>query len=112
MSKVIHVNISLKDAYKQKCAKRRFLKALPLSQGTVDTDEEPVRELHFGEERAESEQEPAESVVRDGLKKLRSSEQDLASRGKGDSRKVRLAMRLRAETSAGLKWVATRLVAS
>jgi hypothetical protein len=53
--------------------------------------------------------EHAESVVKEGHKKLGWKEADLAATRKGDSRKVKLALRLRAETTATIKWIAQRL---
>ena len=64
---------------------------------------------HYGEERAETDQEHAEGVVREGLKRLRWKEADLAARPKGDREKLKLALRLRVETTATTKWIAERL---
>jgi hypothetical protein len=68
-----------------------------------------AREHHYGEDRAESEVGHAERVVKEGLKKLGWKEADLASTRNGDPRKVKLAVRLRAETTATIKWIAQRL---
>jgi putative transposase len=68
-----------------------------------------AREHHYGEDRAESEVEDAERVVKEGLKKLGWKEADLAATRKGDPRKVKLALRLRTETTATIKWIAQRL---
>jgi putative transposase len=68
-----------------------------------------AREHHYGEDRAESEVEHAERVVKEVLKKLGWKEADLAATRKGDPRKVKLALRLRAETTATIKWIAQRL---
>ena len=68
-----------------------------------------MREHHYGAERKESEMERAEGVVREGLKRLEWSEKDLKSRAKGDAYKVKLAMELRAKTTASVKWIAERL---
>jgi REP element-mobilizing transposase RayT len=70
---------------------------------------EQVGEHHYGEERAEAEQERAERLVREGLKRLKWKEADLAARPKGDPEKVKLALRLRAETAVTIKWIAERL---
>jgi len=70
---------------------------------------EQMREHHFGEERLETEQEQAEGIVRDGLKRLGWKEADLAGRRKGDLEKVKLAIRLRDETTVTIKWIAKRL---
>ena len=70
---------------------------------------ERMGEHHYGEERALSEEERAEDIVREGLKRLGWREADLAKRAKGDGEKLKLALRLRAETTVTLKWIAQRL---
>jgi REP element-mobilizing transposase RayT len=55
---------------------------------------------HYGEERAETDVEKAERIIREELKQRRWKENDLAKRAKGDPVKVRLAGRLREETMA------------
>jgi REP element-mobilizing transposase RayT len=70
---------------------------------------EQIGEHHYGEERAETEVEQAEVIVRAGLKRLGWTEADLAARAKGDVEKLKLAVRLRAETSVTVKWIAQRL---
>jgi putative transposase len=68
-----------------------------------------VREHHYGEERAETGQERAEEMVREGLKRLGWKETDLEARRKGDREKLKLALRLREETTVTVKWIAERL---
>src|ERR1043166_3329636 len=70
---------------------------------------EQIAEHHFGEERTETEEEQAEQVVREGLTRLRWPGRDLPARPKGDERKLKLALRLRVETTMSLKWIARRL---
>ena len=70
---------------------------------------EQMGEHHYGEERVETGEEKAEGIVRQRLKQLGWTEADLAARRKGDPRKVKLAARLRAETTVTVKWIATRL---
>jgi REP element-mobilizing transposase RayT len=70
---------------------------------------EQMREHHSGEERAETEQEQAEGIVQEGLKRLGWKEADLWARRKGDQAKVKLAVRLRDETTVTVKWIAGRL---
>ena len=48
-------------------------------------------------------------MVREGLKRLGWKEADLETRRKGDKEKLKLAVRLRAETTVTLKWIAERL---
>ncbi len=65
--------------------------------------------LHFGPERAESQESRAERQVQEELQRLGWKETDLAARRKGDPAKVRLAQRLRQETPMTLAWIARRL---
>jgi REP element-mobilizing transposase RayT len=64
---------------------------------------------HYGVECLESAEEKAERLLAQGLKERRWSEADLSARRKGDAGKVKLAMRLRRETTMTLKWIADRL---
>jgi hypothetical protein len=66
-------------------------------------------EHHYRDERSETEQERAEDIVRREMERLGWKEKDLEARRKGDREKVKLAMRLRAETTMTLKWIAARL---
>jgi putative transposase len=70
---------------------------------------ERMGEYHSGEERTESEMEKAERIVEEELGRMKWEEAELARRKKGDVKKVRLARRLRAETTMTLKWIAQRL---
>ena len=64
---------------------------------------------HYGADRQESGERKAERLVAEGLKKLGWSERELALRRKGDKEKVKLARRLRAQTTMRLAWIAHRL---
>jgi REP element-mobilizing transposase RayT len=64
---------------------------------------------HYGTERFETSQEKARRILAQELKRLGWEEKELRSRRKGDSEKVRLARRLRAETTMTLAWVAEQL---
>lgn len=64
---------------------------------------------HYGEERRESAIECAESIVRGELRRVRWHEARLASSPKSHRLKVRVAMRLRAETTVTYEWIARRL---
>ncbi|MDB6125158.1 MAG: hypothetical protein JWQ71_4151 [Pedosphaera sp.] len=66
-------------------------------------------EHHDGPEKLESAEEKAEGIITQELKKLRWKEGDLERRRKGDPQKVRMAARLRKETTVTLKWIAQRL---
>jgi len=64
---------------------------------------------HYGEERAETAEALAELIIAEELKLERWQEADLKTRPKGDSVKVALAARLRAETTMTVGWIAERL---
>ena len=64
---------------------------------------------HYGEERAETAEALAELIIAEELKLGRWQEADLKTRPKGDSAKVVLAARLRADTTMTVGWIAERL---
>ncbi|MEP6663627.1 MAG: transposase [Verrucomicrobiota bacterium] len=64
---------------------------------------------HYGEERAETAECRAERIVQEELKRRRWMETDLIARPKGDLAKVKLALRLRSETTMTVAWIAGRL---
>jgi REP element-mobilizing transposase RayT len=64
---------------------------------------------HYGEERAETAEAQAELIIAEDIKRGRWQEADLKTRPKGDSVKVALAARLRAETTMTVGWIAERL---
>ena len=64
---------------------------------------------HGGEERQESAEQQAEGLIREGLDRLGWDEAELKRQRKGARRKVRIARRLRAETTMTLGWIAERL---
>jgi putative transposase len=70
---------------------------------------ERMGEHHYGPERTETTEEHAETLVREGLRRLGWKEADLGARPKGHRAKVKLAQRLRAETTMTIKWIAARL---
>jgi hypothetical protein len=66
-------------------------------------------EHHYAEDRFESDEQKARRIVAVELKRLRWAPEELKRRRKGDPKKVRIARRLRAETTMTLKWVAAEL---
>jgi hypothetical protein len=64
---------------------------------------------HYGSDRFETGQEKARRLIAQELKRLGWKQQDLRLRRKGDPEKVKLARRLRAETTMTLAWVAQHL---
>lgn len=70
---------------------------------------ERVGEHHYGEERVEADEARAEEIVREALGRRGWRESDLEKRPKGDPEKIKLAVRLRAQTPVTIKWIARRL---
>jgi len=64
---------------------------------------------HYGEERQESQEEKAEQVVAEELRRRGWKEAALGQRAKGDPEKIKIAMRLRKETLMTVAWIAERL---
>jgi putative transposase len=64
---------------------------------------------HYGEELRESAEAKAQRIVAEELKRIRWEAEDLRTHRKGDARKVKIARRLRQETTMTLKWIADRL---
>ena len=64
---------------------------------------------HYGQERQESQEEKAEQLVAEELRRRRWEEAALGQRAKGDPDKVKIAIRLRKETLMTVAWIAERL---
>ena len=84
--------------------------------GGKEFREEQLKEMrgrsgpnHAGEERRESEEAWAEQKVMEELRRRRWTAADLAQRRKGDPQKLKMAQRLRKETTMTLTWMAKRL---
>jgi REP element-mobilizing transposase RayT len=86
-----------------------FFGADTLKQELLAQMSERVGAQHYGAERQEIGAAKAERLVREELQALRWMEDDLAQRPKGDPGKVRIARRLRGETTLTLAWIAQRL---
>jgi REP element-mobilizing transposase RayT len=78
-------------------------------EGLLTQMSERMGAEHYGEERAETAEALAELIIAEELKRGRWQEADLKTRPKGDSVKVALAARLRAETTMTVGWIAERL---
>jgi len=65
-------------------------------------------ENNYGEERVNFDEEHAEDMVQKGLWRLGWRESDLEAKPKGDPEKLKLAVRLRAETTVTIQWIAQR----
>ena len=70
---------------------------------------ERVGPSHYGAQRQETGLQKAERMVEEELERLGWDEDQLRARPKGHRSKVRLARRLRQETTMSLKWIAERL---
>ena len=66
-------------------------------------------EYHYAEDRNETDEEKARGIVEKELKRLGWNRDELCKRRKGDREKVKIAKRLRGETTMSLKWVANEL---
>ncbi len=64
---------------------------------------------HYGSDRFQSSQERAKGMIAQELKRLGWTESELTTRRKGDRNKVKLARRLREETTMSLAWIAEQL---
>jgi len=64
---------------------------------------------HYGEEIGQSAEQTALRIIAEGLAKLGWEEADLGRRRKGDPVKVRIARRLRRETTVSKRWIAQKL---
>jgi len=62
-----------------------------------------------GDEIRESEEHKARRIIQEELARLKWTLRDLQSTRKGDPRKIRIAKRLRAQTTMTLKWIAAQL---
>ena len=70
---------------------------------------ERVGASHYGSERAESGRERAERIVAGELQRRGWDEAALTRRRKGDKEKVKMARRVREQTTMSLAWIAERL---
>ena len=64
---------------------------------------------HYGPELREADAAHAEKIVRAELRQRRWTQASLGERRKGDPEKIKMALRLRQETTMTLKWIAQRL---
>lgn len=77
--------------------------------GLLEKIEGEARSHHFGEEIYEASEAKAVRIVDEELRRALWSEAELKLRQKGDPEKLRIARRLRSETTMTLQWVATKL---
>ena len=68
-----------------------------------------LRATHYGAERREEQEANAVRLIREEMKRLGWNAAALRAARKGDEQKVRLAARLRKETTMSLKWIAQHL---
>jgi REP element-mobilizing transposase RayT len=67
------------------------------------------RATHYGAERREAQESKALRWLREEMDRLGGDGRALRQAGKGDERKVRLAARIRKETTLSMKWIAQHL---
>ena len=75
----------------------------------VEQMNEKMGAEHYGEERRETDEQKAERIVTEELKRRGWKESELGLRPKAAKAKIALALRLRKETTMSLKWIALRL---
>jgi len=68
-----------------------------------------IRATHYGAERREAQEAKASRLLREEMGRMGWDDAALRQAGKGDERKVRLAARIRKETTMSLKWIAQHL---
>ncbi len=68
-----------------------------------------LRATHYGSERREVQTSQALVLLREEMQRLGWDAAALRQAAKGDERKVRLARRIRRETTMSLKWIAEHL---
>ena len=75
----------------------------------LEQTEDQLGEHHFGELHRETAEAKGQRIIAEELGRLGRKEADLASRRKSDPAKLRIAERLRKETTLSIKQVAGRL---
>jgi putative transposase len=78
-------------------------------QELLERAERCVGENHFARTRIETAEEKARRIMEEEFERLGWQALDLTARAKGDVNKVRIAQRIRQETSVTLKWIAQEL---
>ena len=64
---------------------------------------------HYSADRVERDEQKAQRLVSEAMKRMGWAEEELSRRPKGDRQKVKMARKLRQETTMTLKWIAQRL---
>jgi putative transposase len=86
-----------------------FFGAKQLKEELLEQMGEEMGAHHGGEEKHETDEQQAEGLVREELRRRGWTEAELGKRRKTDAVKVKVAARLRAETVMTLDWIAERL---
>ena len=86
-----------------------FLGRTQLKEQVLEMMSSGMGKHHGGEEKRETDEQKAERLVQEELRKRQWTEQDLEKRRKTDAIKVKMAARLRANTVMTLDWIAQRL---
>jgi hypothetical protein len=86
-----------------------FLGGAQLKEQVLEWMGGGVGEHHGGEEKRETDEQKAQRVVAEEIRKRRWTEADLEQRRKTHAEKVKIARRVRSETVMTLDWIAKRL---
>ena len=86
-----------------------FLGGAPLKEQLMEWMSRGIGKHHGGEERRETDEQKAQRIVQEELRKRRWTERELAKRRKTDREKVKIATRLRGQTVMTLDWIGARL---
>jgi len=78
-------------------------------QELLDQAQKKVTPSHCGRERQEAAEVKAKRILEEELRLLGWSEGELRQRRKGDGQKIRIARRIRKETTMSLRWIAASL---
>jgi putative transposase len=98
------------DAQGLKAVRRGwFLGDEPFRQELLEQMAKKMGRNHGGGERQETAEAQAERIVVEELRRRKWGPSELERRRKGDQEKVRIARRLRMETTMTLNWIAQRL---
>jgi len=82
----------------------------PFRQQLLEQMSEPMgRQYYGGTERQESDEAKARRILAEELRRRQWGQEELAQRRKGDPEKVKMARRLRSETTMTLAWIAGQL---
>jgi putative transposase len=86
-----------------------YLGGAPMKERLLEWMGSGLGKHHGGEAKQETEEQKAQRVVGEEMRKRRWTERELARRRKTDAEKVKIAARVRRETVMTMDWIAARL---